>query len=148
MGAEGRHPGSLDNALELLVRSGRDPVHALMMLLPEAWERIPDMDPALRSFYEYHAGLMEPWDGPAALAFSDGVVAGSALDRNGLRPCRYKVTRDNVVVAASEVGVVDLDPADVVESGRLGPGAWLGGGTLRNVVLRSAGANVECAQPR
>ena len=144
--ADGSDSASLDNAFELLVRSGRDPAHALMMLLPEAWERIPDMDPALRSFYEYHAGLMEPWDGPAALAFSDGVVAGSALDRNGLRPCRYKVTRDNVVVAASEVGVVDLDPADVVESGRLGPGELLVVDTLRNVVLRSADAKLEVAQ--
>src|SRR5467141_2436568 len=144
--SEGSDSTSLDNALELLVRSGRDPVHALMMLLPEAWERIPDMHPALRSFYEYHAGLMEPWDGPAALAFSDGVVAGSALDRNGLRPCRYKVTRDNVVVAASEVGVVDLEPADVVESGRLGPGELLVVDTLRNVVLRSADAKLEVAQ--
>jgi glutamate synthase (ferredoxin) len=144
--ADGSDSTSLDNALELLVRSGRDPVHALMMLLPEAWERIPDMNPALRSFYEYHAGLMEPWDGPAALAFSDGVVAGSALDRNGLRPCRYKVTRDNVVVAASEVGVVDLDPATVVESGRLGPGELLVVDTLRNVVLRSADAKLEVAQ--
>ena len=144
--ADGSDSTSLDNALELLVRSGRDPVHALMMLLPEAWERIPDMNPALRSFYEYHAGLMEPWDGPAALAFSDGVVAGSALDRNGLRPCRYKVTSDNVVVAASEVGVVDLDPATVVESGRLGPGELLVVDTLRNVVLRSADAKLEVAQ--
>src|SRR5262245_4665840 len=137
---------SLDNAFELLVRSGRDPVHALMMLLPEAWERIPDLDPALRSFYEYHAGLMEPWDGPAALAFSDGVIAGSALDRNGLRPCRYKMTRDNVVVAGSEVGIVDLDPAHVVESGRLGPGELLVVDTLRNVVLHSSEAKMEVAQ--
>jgi glutamate synthase (NADPH/NADH) large chain/glutamate synthase (ferredoxin) len=144
--ADGSDSASLDNAFELLVRSGRDPVHALMMLLPEAWERVPDMHPALRSFYEYHAGLMEPWDGPAALAFSDGVVAGSALDRNGLRPCRYKVTRDNVVVAASEVGVVDLDPTTVVESGRLGPGEVLVVDTLRNVVLRSAEAKIEVAQ--
>ncbi|HLQ59646.1 MAG TPA: glutamate synthase large subunit [Gemmatimonadales bacterium] len=144
--AEGSDSTSLDNAFELLVRSGRDPVHALMMLLPEAWERIPDMHPALRSFYEYHAGLMEPWDGPAALAFSDGVIAGSALDRNGLRPCRYKITRDNVVVAASEVGVVDLEPADVVESGRLGPGELLVVDTVRNVVLRSADAKMEVAQ--
>jgi len=143
---EGSDSTSLDNACELLVRSGRDPVHALMMLLPEAWERIPEMHPALRSFYEYHAGLMEPWDGPAALAFSDGVIAGSALDRNGLRPCRYKITRDNVVVAASEVGVVDLEPADVVESGRLGPGELLVVDTLRNVVLRSADAKMEVAQ--
>jgi len=144
--ADGSDSTSLDNALELLVRSGRDPVHALMMLLPEAWERIPDMHPALRSFYEYHAGLMEPWDGPAALAFSDGVIAGSALDRNGLRPCRYKVTRDNVVVAGSEVGIVDLDPAEVVESGRLGPGELLVVDTLRNVVLRGADAKLEVAQ--
>ncbi|HUC41331.1 MAG TPA: glutamate synthase large subunit, partial [Gemmatimonadales bacterium] len=144
--ADGSDSTSLDNALELLVRSGRDPVHALMMLIPEAWERVPDMHPALRSFYEHHAGLMEPWDGPAALAFSDGVVAGSALDRNGLRPCRYKVTRDNVVVAGSEVGIVDLDPADVVESGRLGPGELLVVDTLRNVVLRSADAKLEVAQ--
>ena len=143
---DGSDSASLDNVFELLVRSGRDPVHALMMLLPEAWERIHDLNPALRSFYEYHAGLMEPWDGPAALAFSDGVVAGSALDRNGLRPCRYKVTRDNVVVAGSEVGIVDLDPADVVESGRLGPGELLVVDTLRNVVLRSAAAKMEVAQ--
>jgi glutamate synthase (NADPH/NADH) large chain/glutamate synthase (ferredoxin) len=143
--AEGSDSASLDNVLELLVRSGRDPVHALMMLLPEAWERIPDMHPALRGFYEYHAGLMEPWDGPAALAFTDGVIAGSALDRNGLRPCRYKVTRENVVVAASEVGVVDLDPAEVVESGRLGPGELLVVDTLRNVVLRSGEAKLEVA---
>jgi len=144
--ADGSDSTSLDNALELLVRSGRDPVHALMMLLPEAWERIADLHPALRSFYEYHAGLMEPWDGPAALAFTDGVVAGSALDRNGLRPCRYKVTRDNVVVAASEVGVVDFDPADVIESGRLGPGELLLVDTQRHVVLRSADAKLEVAQ--
>src|SRR3989449_674604 len=137
---------SLDNAFELLVRSWRDPVHALMMLLPEAWERIPDMHPALRSFYEYHAGLMEPWDGPAALAFTDGVIAGSALDRNGLRPCRYKLTRDGVVVAGSEVGIVDLDPANVVESGRLGPGEVLVVDTARKTVLRSADAKLEVAQ--
>jgi glutamate synthase (NADPH/NADH) large chain/glutamate synthase (ferredoxin) len=143
---DGSDSTSLDNVFELLVRSGRDPVHALMMLLPEAWERIPDMPHALRSFYEYHAGLMEPWDGPAALAFSDGVIAGSALDRNGLRPCRYKVTRDNVVVAGSEVGIVDLDPGAVVESGRLGPGELLVVDTLRNVVLRSTDAKMEVAQ--
>jgi glutamate synthase (NADPH/NADH) large chain/glutamate synthase (ferredoxin) len=83
---DGSDSTSLDNVFELLVRSGRDPVHALMMLLPEAWERLPDLPPALRSFYEYHAGLMEPWDGPAALAFSDGVIAGSALDRKVCDP--------------------------------------------------------------
>ena len=143
--AEGSDSASLDNALELLVRSGRGPVHALMMLLPEAWERAADLDPALRGFYEFHAPLMEPWDGPAALAFSDGVIAGSALDRNGLRPCRYKITKSRLVVACSEVGVVDLDPADVVESGRLGPGELLVVDTARDVVLHSAEAKTEVA---
>ena len=143
--AEGSDSASLDNAMELLVRSGRDPVHALMMLVPEAWERAGDLDPTLRSFYEFHAGLMEPWDGPAALAFTDGVIAGSALDRNGLRPCRYKITRDRLVVACSEVGVVDLDPADVVESGRLGPGELLVVDTGRGAVLHSGDAKREVA---
>jgi glutamate synthase (NADPH/NADH) large chain/glutamate synthase (ferredoxin) len=143
--ADGSDSASLDNAMELLVRSGRDPVHALMMLVPESWERAGDLDPALRSFYEFHAGLMEPWDGPAALAFTDGVIAGSALDRNGLRPCRYKITRDRLVVACSEVGVVDLDPADVVESGRLGPGELLVVDTGRGAVLHSADAKREVA---
>jgi glutamate synthase domain-containing protein 2/glutamate synthase domain-containing protein 1/glutamate synthase domain-containing protein 3 len=141
----GSDSASLDNALELLVRSGRDPVHALMMLVPEAWEGMPDLDPALRSFYEFHAPLMEPWDGPAALAFSDGVIAGSAVDRNGLRPCRYKITRRGIVIACSEVGVADLDPTDVVESGRLGPGELLVVDTTRDAVLHSAAAKREVA---
>jgi glutamate synthase (ferredoxin) len=141
----GSDSASLDNALELLVRSGRGPVHALMMLVPEAWERATDLDPALRGFYEFHAPLMEPWDGPAALAFTDGVIAGSALDRNGLRPCRYKITKGRLVVACSEVGVVDLDPADVIESGRLGPGELLVVDTARDVVLHSAQAKAEVA---
>ena len=143
---EGSDSASLDNALELLVRSGRDPVHALMMLVPEAWESVPDQEPELRDFYAYHAGLMEPWDGPAAVAFSDGRFVGSALDRNGLRPCRYKVTRDGLVVAGSEVGVADLDAADVVENGRLGPGELLVVDTERGTVLRSAEAKGEVAR--
>ena len=141
----GSDSASLDNALELLVRSGRDPAHALMMLVPEAWEGATDLDPALRSFYEFHAPVMEPWDGPAAIAFSDGVVAGSAVDRNGLRPCRYKVTKSRLVIACSEVGVADLDPADVVESGRLGPGELLVVDTKRGTVLHSADAKREVA---
>ncbi len=144
--SDGSDSASLDNVLELLVRSGRTPAHALMMLVPEAWERAAELDPALRSFYEFHAPFMEPWDGPAALAFSDGVVAGSAVDRNGLRPCRYKVTKDRLVVACSEVGVVELDPADVVESGRLGPGELLVVDTARQVVLHSAEAKREVAE--
>ncbi len=146
--AEGSDSASLDNALELLVRSGRDPVHALMMLVPEAHEGAVEMDAALRGFYEFHECLMEPWDGPAALAFSDGVVVGSALDRNGLRPCRYKITGDGLVVAGSEVGLVDLDPGDVIESGRLGPGELLVVDTGRNAILRNREAKREVARRR
>jgi glutamate synthase domain-containing protein 2/glutamate synthase domain-containing protein 1/glutamate synthase domain-containing protein 3 len=143
---EGSDSASLDNVLELLVRGGRDPVHALMMLMPEAWQQVPDLDPALKSFYEFHAGLMEPWDGPAALAFTDGVLAGSALDRNGLRPCRYKIAADGLVIAASEVGVAELDPATVVESGRLGPGELLIVDTARGSILRSPEAKRAVAR--
>src|SRR5437879_12840474 len=132
--SEGSDSASLDNALELLVRSGRDPVHALMMLVPEAHEGAVEMEPALRGFYEFHECLVEPWDGPAALAFSDGVFVGSALDRNGLRPCRYKITRDGLVVDGSESGLVDLNPGDVVESGRLGPGELPVGDTRRKAI--------------
>jgi len=146
--AEGSDSTSLDNALELLVRSGRDPVHALMMLVPEAHEGAVEMESALRGFYEFHDCLVEPWDGPAALAFSDGVMVGSALDRNGLRPCRYKVTRDGLVVAGSEVGLVDLDPASVVESGRLGPGELLVVDTRRKAILHNAEAKREVARRR
>src|SRR5689334_2478416 len=146
--AEGSDSASLDNALELLVRSGRDPVHALMMLVPEAHERAVEMEPALRRFYEFHECLVEPWDGPAALAFSDGVCVGSALDRNGLRPCRYKITRDGLVVAGSETGLVDLNPGDVVESGRLGPGELLVVDTRRKAILRNLEAKREVARRR
>src|SRR6059036_1136372 len=146
--AEGSDSASLDNALELLVRSGRDPVHALMMLVPEAHEGAVEMEPALRGFYEFHECLVEPWDGPAALAFSDGVFVGSALDRNGLRPCRYKITRDGLVVAGSESGLVDLNAADVVESGRLGPGELLVVDTRRKAILRNAEAKREVARRR
>src|SRR3989441_1205325 len=146
--SEGSDSASLDNALELLVRSGRDPVHALMMLVPEAHEGAVEMEPALRGFYEFHECLVEPWDGPAALAFSDGVFVGSALDRNGLRPCRYKITRDGLVVAGSESGLVDLNPGDVVESGRLGPGELLVVDTRRKAILRDAEAKREVARRR
>src|SRR5213594_1629695 len=146
--SEGSDSASLDNALELLVRSGRDPVHALMMLVPEAHEGAVEMDPALRGFYEFHECLVEPWDGPAALAFSDGVLVGSALDRNGLRPCRYKITCDGLVVAGSETGLVDLDPQEVVESGRLGPGELLVVDTRRKAILHDAEAKREVARRR
>src|SRR5690606_21357615 len=103
--------GSLDEVLELLHLSGRSLPHAVLMMVPEAWENHGGMDPDRRAFYEYHAALMEPWDGPAALTFTDGTVIGAVLDRNGLRPGRYWVTEDGLVVLASETGVLDLDPA-------------------------------------
>ena len=92
------------------------------MMIPEPWENHAEMDPARRAFYRFHASLMEPWDGPALIAFTDGTVIGAVLDRNGLRPGRYWVTEDGLVVLASEVGVLDIDPAAVVRKGRLQPG--------------------------
>lgn len=118
----GSDSAMLDNVLELLRRSGRDLPHALRMLVPEAWEGAWELDGSVRGFYRYHACLAEPWDGPAALAFFDGRTVGMALDRNGLRPARYTVTRDGLVVAASEVGVLPIAPGRVLERGRLGPG--------------------------
>jgi hypothetical protein len=132
--------------MELLVRGGRDPVHAKKNQKKKKTELSTDMDPAVRAFYEFHACLMEPWDGPAALAFTDGVLAGSALDRNGLRPCRYKITEDGLVIAASEVGVADLEPESVVENGRLGPGELLVVDTDTGSILRSAAARQSVAQ--
>jgi glutamate synthase (ferredoxin) len=121
----GSDSAMLDNALELVVQAGRDIRHAVAMLVPEAWEKIPDMPSALHSFYKYHACLIEPWDGPAALAFSDGRVVGSALDRNGLRPARYIVTDDGLVISGSEVGAVPVDEARIVHKGKLGPGQMI-----------------------
>ncbi|MBM3939726.1 MAG: glutamate synthase large subunit [SAR202 cluster bacterium] len=134
---DGSDSTSLDNALELLVLSGRDPLHAMMMLVPEAWENMPDMDPALKAFYEYHACLTEPWDGPAALAFTDGTVVAATLDRNGLRPARYKIGDDNIIVMASEVGTTEIDDDHVVEKGRIGPGQVIAVDTARGVLLRN-----------
>ena len=111
-----------DNVLELLVMAGRPLPHAILMMIPEPWQNNDAMDPALRAFYEYHASLMEPWDGPASLAFTDGTVIGAVLDRNGLRPSRYYVTKDDLVVMASEVGVLDIPAEDVVIKERLHPG--------------------------
>ena len=113
---------SFDACLELLHLGGRSLPHAVLMMIPEPWENNEQMDPARRAFYRFHASLMEPWDGPALIAFTDGTVVGAVLDRNGLRPGRYWVTEDGLVVLASEVGVLDLDPATVVRKGRLQPG--------------------------
>jgi glutamate synthase domain-containing protein 2/glutamate synthase domain-containing protein 1/glutamate synthase domain-containing protein 3 len=111
-----------DNALELLLQTGRSLPHAVMMMIPEAWQEHESMSPEKRAFYEYHACLMEPWDGPASIAFTDGTVVGAVLDRNGLRPSRYYVTKDDVVVMASEVGVLEIPPEDIVVKSRLEPG--------------------------
>ena len=113
---------SFDEVLELLHLGGRSMPHSVLMMIPEAWENHAEMDPARRAFYEFHSTLMEPWDGPALVAFTDGSVIGAVLDRNGLRPARYWVTEDGLVVLASEVGVLDIDPATVVRKGRLEPG--------------------------
>jgi glutamate synthase (NADPH/NADH) large chain len=113
---------SFDECLELLHLGGRSLAHAVLMLIPEAWENHATMSAAKRAFYRYHASLIEPWDGPASIAFTDGTVIGAVLDRNGLRPSRYWVTDDNRVIMASETGVVDIDPARVVRKGRLQPG--------------------------
>ena len=113
---------SFDEVLELLHMGGRTLPHAVLMMIPEAWENHQEMDPQRRAFYEFHASLMEPWDGPACVVFTDGSQIGAVLDRNGLRPSRYWVTDDGLVVLASEVGVLDLDPATVVRKGRLQPG--------------------------
>ncbi|TDP95143.1 glutamate synthase large subunit [Labedaea rhizosphaerae] len=113
---------SFDEVLELLHLAGRSLPHAVLMMIPEAWENHDEMDPARRAFYEFHSTQMEPWDGPALVAFTDGTQIGAVLDRNGLRPARYWVTEDGLVVLASEVGVLDLDPASIVRKGRLEPG--------------------------
>ncbi len=111
-----------DEALELLHLGGRPLHHAVLMMIPEAWERHESMDPQRRAFYEYHSSLMEPWDGPASVCFTDGTIVGAVLDRNGLRPGRVWVTTDGLVVMASEAGVLDLDPSTVVQRTRLQPG--------------------------
>ncbi len=121
----GSDSASFDNVLELLYLAGRDIPHAMAMLIPEAWASNEHMHPGKKAFYEYHASLMEPWDGPAAIAFTDGRVIGATLDRNGLRPARYLVTHDDLVVMASETGVLPFRPEEVRMKGRLQPGKML-----------------------
>jgi glutamate synthase (NADPH/NADH) large chain len=118
----GSDSANLDNAVELLFQAGRSIPHAMAMLIPEAWAGNPHMKPEKQAFYEYHASLMEPWDGPAAIAFTDGRVIGATLDRNGLRPGRYVITEDDLVVMASEAGVLDVPPEKIKQKGRLQPG--------------------------
>jgi glutamate synthase domain-containing protein 2/glutamate synthase domain-containing protein 1/glutamate synthase domain-containing protein 3 len=133
--AEGSDSTSLDEALHLLERGGRNVLHALSVLMPAAWQGNVGLAPQVQDFYRYHAPIMEPWDGPAALAFADGRYVGAALDRNGLRPCRYKVTAEGLVVAGSEVGAIELDDYRIVEKGRLGPGQMLALDLERHTIL-------------
>ncbi|MGE3267799.1 MAG: glutamate synthase central domain-containing protein, partial [Chloroflexota bacterium] len=144
----GSDSASLDNVLELIEQSGRDVLHSMMMMVPPAWENMDTMEPRLRDFYRYHDAVVEPWDGPAGLSFTDGFIVGATLDRNGLRPSRYKIDQDGLVVAASEVGVVDMDDATVVEKGRLGPGQMLAVDTVRHRILRNDDLKREISERR
>jgi glutamate synthase domain-containing protein 2/glutamate synthase domain-containing protein 1/glutamate synthase domain-containing protein 3 len=135
---DGSDSASLDNAVEFLYQSGRSLAHVMAMLIPEAWAGNPDMDEDKRAFYEYHASLMEPWDGPAAIAFTDGRVIGATLDRNGLRPGRYVVTKDDVVVLASEAGVLEVPAEDVRKKGRLQPGRMFLVDTVQKRIVSDA----------
>jgi len=145
--ADGSDSAMLDNAAELLLMGGRDIRHALAMLVPSAWEtlRVPDLPTAVRDFYAYHACLTEPWDGPAALVFTDGATVGAALDRNGLRPCRYFVTEDGLIAAASEAGAVPVDDARVLIKSRLGPGQMIAVDTARGLFLEDGQIKAELA---
>jgi len=116
---------TFDTVIELLCMAGRDISHAVMMMIPEAWSKNDMMDPERKAFYEYHATMMEPWDGPAAIAFTDGNVIGATLDRNGLRPARFIVTKDNMVIMSSEAGSIPIDPENIASAGRLQPGRML-----------------------
>src|SRR5450759_3033083 len=119
---DGSDSAMFDNVLELLLLAGRSLPHALMMMIPEPWSRHESMREELKAFYEFHSCFMEPWDGPASIAFTDGIRIGAVLDRNGLRPSRYTVTKDGLVVMASETGVLDIAPHNVALKGRLQPG--------------------------
>jgi glutamate synthase domain-containing protein 2/glutamate synthase domain-containing protein 1/glutamate synthase domain-containing protein 3 len=145
MWRDGSDSASLDNALELLVHRGWEVSEAVMSLVPDAWEGRGDLAAPVRDFYRYQSIRFEPWDGPAALAFTDGNVVGAALDRNGLRPLRWQRTRQGVVAAASEAGVVTMAPEDVVERGRLGPGQMLLVDTRDGALLRDADAKERAA---
>jgi glutamate synthase domain-containing protein 2/glutamate synthase domain-containing protein 1/glutamate synthase domain-containing protein 3 len=132
---DGSDSSNFDNALELLLQAGRSLPHAMAMLIPEAWSGNPHIDPQKRAFYEYHACLMEPWDGPAAVAFTDGRLIGATLDRNGLRPGRYVVTNDEVVIMASEAGVLEVAAEQVKMKGRLQPGKMFLVDTLQGRII-------------
>ena len=144
----GSDSAMLDNAVEALVRRGRELRHAIMMLTPEAWEHVKDMPPELRAFYRYHAALTEPWDGPAALVFADGRVAGASLDRNGLRPLRYVHTLDGLLIASSEAGAIPIPAGRIVRRGKLGPGQMLLADTHRGRLLLNDEVKAEVSKRR
>jgi len=134
--AGGSDSASLDNMVEILTMSGRSLLHAMTMLVPPAWRPNKDISPNLAGFYEYHTCLGEPWDGPAALVFTDGITAGTCLDRNGLRPARYEITNDGLFLIGSEVGGSNLDQSRIIEKGRLGPGEMIAVDTSRGILLK------------
>ncbi|MDT4960053.1 MAG: glutamate synthase large chain, partial [Pseudonocardiales bacterium] len=136
---------TFDEVLELLHLGGRTLPHAVLMMIPEAWENNAAMDPARRAFYEFHGSLMEPWDGPACVNFTDGTVIGAVLDRNGLRPGRWWQTSDGLVVLGSESGVLDLDPSTIVAKGRLQPGKMFLVDTARGEIVSDADVKAELA---
>ncbi len=142
----GSDSAQLDNMLELLTLVERDLLHSMQMLIPPAWEHNPELTSAQRAWCEYHAGMIEPWDGPAALAFSDGRFVGAALDRNGLRPARYTLTSHGLLILASEAGVVPCDANEVVENGRLGPGEMIAVDLEHGVLLRNAEIKTALSQ--
>lgn len=142
----GSDSASLDNMLEILTMSGRSLLHAMTMLVPPAWRPNKDISSALAGFYEYHTCLGEPWDGPAALVFTDGVTIGACLDRNGLRPARYEITSDGLFVIGSEAGVSNLDQSTITHKGRLGPGEMIAVDTVRGVLLKDQEIKEQLAQ--
>ncbi|MCL2582364.1 MAG: glutamate synthase large subunit [Streptosporangiales bacterium] len=135
---KGSDSGSFDECLELLHLAGRSLPHSLLMMIPEPWENHEEMDAARRAFYQFHSTMMEPWDGPALISFTDGEVIGAVLDRNGLRPGRYWVTSDGLVVLASEVGVLDIEPERIVRRGRLQPGRIFLADTAKGEIVEDA----------
>jgi glutamate synthase domain-containing protein 2/glutamate synthase domain-containing protein 1/glutamate synthase domain-containing protein 3 len=143
--SDGSDSAMFDNCLEFLVLSGRPLPHAVMMMIPEPWENHQHMSPTQKAFYEYHACLMEPWDGPASIAFCDGISIGAVLDRNGLRPSRYYVTQDDLVIMASEVGVLPVDPSTVITKGRLRPGRMFLVDTQKGRIIDDSEIKTEIA---
>ncbi len=144
----GSDSANLDNLLELLTLDGRDIHHSLLMLMPQAWGAKYPMGPDLRGFFEYHAGIMEPWDGPAAVAFTDGRLVGAALDRNGLRPVRYTLTKDGFMVLASETGVLDIPADQIAEKGSLRPGTMLMADLATGRLMKDAELKMHLARRR